>query len=103
MSETRKCGRYEAKEILGHGGMSTVLLGHDPTLHRNVALKILLGHLQTNPDFLRRFIREARTVATLDHDAIVPILDVDVTHSPPFLVMKLMTGGTLRDRPGSLS
>ncbi len=98
MSETRMYGRYEAREIIGHGGMATVVLAYDPSLDREVALKVLSPQYQTDSAFLKRFIREARTVANLDHPAIVPIHDVNERHSPPFLVMKLMTGGTLRDR-----
>src|SRR5262249_44688797 len=58
---------YEIKELIGRGGMGEVYLGVQPTLKRQVAIKVLLPHLSVNPEFRARFERESRIVANLHH------------------------------------
>ena len=61
-------GRYEIRDELGEGGMGTVYRAFDPTLGREVALKVLQPQLyREDPEFSMRFEREARTIAALEH------------------------------------
>ncbi|MCA9900151.1 MAG: protein kinase [Ardenticatenaceae bacterium] len=78
--------------------MSTVYLAHDPRFERDVAIKLLPLELLHQPTFRRRFEREAKVVASLDHPAIVPVYDFGEEEGQPFLVMRFMTGGSLGER-----
>lgn len=91
-------GRYRIKAELGRGGMSTVYLAHDPLFDRDVAIKLLPLELLHQPTFRRRFEREAKVVAALEHPAIVPVYDFGENEGQPFLVMRFMTGGSLSER-----
>lgn len=94
---TQQFGRYEILSELGRGGMATVYRAHDPNLQRDVALKVLPGVFLNDPEFLTRFRREA-TTAALDHVAIVPVYDFGEQDGQPYMVMKLMSGGSLEHR-----
>ena len=89
--------RYLIKRELGRGGMATVYLAEDPRFGRDVAIKILPLHTQ-DQKARGRFEREARTIAGLEHRAIVPVYDFGEDKEQLFLVMRLMTGGSLADR-----
>ncbi len=91
-------GRYTLQAQLGAGGMATVYRGHDPRLAREVAIKLLLGDIQGDPALRERFEREAHTIARLEHPAIVPVYDFGEDQGQLYLVMRLMTGGSLQDR-----
>jgi serine/threonine-protein kinase len=93
-----RIGRYEIKSVLGRGGMATVYLAHDPSFGRDVAVKVLPGQFMHDPTFRARFEREARTIAALEHPAIVPVYDFGYEGDQPFLVMRQMPGGSLLDR-----
>ena len=69
--------RYEVLEFIGQGGMGIVLKAIDPELKRTVAVKVLAPHLGNSSRARRRFLREARTVAVLDHDNVVPVHAVE--------------------------
>lgn len=90
--------RYQLFEEIGQGGMGTVYRAWDQELHLDVALKLLLGYLSKDETFTRRFYREAEIVSRLEHPHIVPIYDVGTYENRSYLVMRLLTGGTLRDR-----
>jgi eukaryotic-like serine/threonine-protein kinase len=98
-----RLGRYELHERLGHGGMAEVWKALDSQLHRYVAIKILHANLQNDPDFLTRFQREARVMASLHHPNIVQIYDFQIARPPesrsPFayMVMDYVEGQTLAD------
>src|SRR5262249_25136665 len=66
-------GRYEVHGEIGRGGMGAVLRGRDPTLGRNLAIKVLLGGHQGNPDVVRRFHEEAQIGGQLQHPGLVPV------------------------------
>src|SRR5687767_14517928 len=91
-------GRYEIQRELGHGGMATVYYAYDPRFRREVAVKVLPRELLHNPQFRARFEREAQTIATLEHPAIVPVYDFGEEEGQLYLVMRLMSGGSLTDR-----
>ncbi len=71
-----KFGPYEIKGELGRGGMATVYRAYDPRFDREVAVKVLPCEFLHDPQFRVRFEREIKTVAKLEHPAIVPVYDV---------------------------
>lgn len=94
-----KIGRYHIIDELGSGGMARVYRAHDPNFEREVAIKIM--DAQPGMDdgtFRQRFKNEARLIASLEHSAIVPVYDFGEEKGRPYLVMRLMGGGTLADR-----
>ena len=93
----KKIDRYEIKSELGRGGMATVYLGYDTLFDREVAIKVLPAEFLHDPQFSVRFHREAKTIAKLEHPAIVPVYDVGEADGLPFFVMRLMDGGSLDD------
>lgn len=98
-------GRYQVRGELGRGGMATVYRAYDARFGREVAIKVLPATLLNHATARMRFEREARTIAALEHSAIVPVYDYNHEGGIPFLVMRLMPGGTLGDRlkQGSLA
>ena len=96
--EPQKFGRYEIKAELGRGGMATVYHAYDPRFEREVALKVLPREMLHDPQFRTRFEREAKTIAMLEHPAIVPVYDFGEEDGQPYFVMRYMTGGSLSDR-----
>jgi serine/threonine protein kinase len=94
----KNIGRYEIVSEIGHGGMATVYQAYDPSFERDVAIKVLPHTLLHNPQFRVRFEREAKTIAALEHPAIVPVYDFGEEIGQPYIVMRLMTGGSLSDR-----
>jgi serine/threonine-protein kinase len=91
-------GRYEIRRELGRGGMAAVYLAYDPHIQRQVAIKVLPRQFTHDPKYLSRFKQEARVIAQLEHPAIVPIYDFGEENDAPYLVMRYMAGGTLKDR-----
>jgi serine/threonine-protein kinase len=91
-------GRYELKDVIGRGGMATVYRGYDPRFRREVAIKVMTQDLLGDAVLRARFEREAQTIAALEHPAIVPVYDFGDEQGRPYLVMRLMPGGTLADR-----
>ena len=97
MTTPTKIGRYDIISELGRGGMATVYKAHDPSFDREVAIKVLPREFLHDPQFRVRFEREIKTVAQLEHPAIVPVYDVGEDDGMPFFVMRNMTGGSLSD------
>ncbi|MBI3360139.1 MAG: SUMF1/EgtB/PvdO family nonheme iron enzyme [Chloroflexi bacterium] len=95
---TQTFGRYKIIRELGQGGMAMVYLAHDPLFDRQVAVKVLSLYLLQDPSFRSRFEREAKVIAALEHEAIVPVYDVGEYVQQPYLVMRFMPGGTLAER-----
>ncbi|MCS6841534.1 MAG: serine/threonine protein kinase [Roseiflexus sp.] len=91
-------GRYRILGEIGRGGMAVVYRAYDPEADREVAIKVLLRELLHDPAFRARFHREVEAVAALEHPAIVPLYDSGEDAGQPFMVMRLMTGGSLADR-----
>ncbi len=91
-------GQYELQELLGRGGMGAVYRAYQRALKRAVAVKVLPAALAADPDYVARFTREAETAAALEHPHIVPIYDYGVEGGTSYIVMRLLTGGTLADR-----
>jgi len=95
MTNPEKIGRYEVKAELGRGGMATVYRAWDPSFEREVAIKMLPRELLHDPQFRDRFRREIKTIASLEHPAIVPVYDVGEEDGVPYFVMRYMPGGSL--------
>lgn len=93
-----KIGRHEIKNEIVRGGMATVLLGEDPQFKRDVAIKLLPREFLHDASFRSRFTRETRTIASLEHPAIVPVYDFGEEDGQPCLVMHHMPGGSFADR-----
>jgi serine/threonine-protein kinase len=91
-------GRYEIKAEIGHGGMSAVYEGYDPSFERPVAIKVLPPAFLHESEFRNRFQREARLIASLEHPAIVPVYDLGEDQNQLFIVMRYMAGGSLVER-----
>ena len=89
--------RYEIIEELGRGGMATVYRARDPRFKRQVAIKLLPREFMHDPNFKARFVREAKTLARLEHPAIVPVHDFGEHEGQPYLVMRHMAGGSMAD------
>lgn len=94
----QQIGRYIIQTELGRGGMATVYRAYDPRFKRDVAVKVLTPIFAHDPTFRNKFEKEAQTVAALEHPAIVPVYDFGEANGQLFLVMRLMTGGSLEDR-----
>ena len=99
-TEKNQIGRYRIQEKIGSGGMGTVYRAWDSEIEREVALKWLPAYFSEDMAFVERFRREARTIARLEHPHIVPIYDVGEDDGRPYIIMRLLTGGTLRERIG---
>lgn len=93
-----KIGRYQIEAKLGQGGMATVYRAQDPHFGRNVAIKVLPHEFLDDATMRGRFEREARTIASLEHPAIVSVYDFGEHDGQPYLVMRLMPNGSLADR-----
>ncbi len=91
-------GQYTVSELLGQGGMGAVYRAHQTGLNRDVAFKVLPPSLAQQPEFIERFIREAQTAARLEHPNIVPIYDYGTNSGLSYVVMRLLTGGSLAER-----
>lgn len=93
-------GRYRIERELGRGGTATAYLAHDPYMKRAVVVKVLLREYLGDSEFMERFRREAEVVAALEHPYIVPVYDFGEHDQQPFIVMRYMAGGSLRERLG---
>src|SRR5205823_5323726 len=97
-SAKTKLGPYEIVAPIGAGGMGEVYRARDTRLGREVAIKILPESFARDPERLRRFEQEARTVAALNHPNILALHDIGEVECSPYLVCELLTGETLRDK-----
>ena len=91
-----KLGPYEITEEIGKGGMATVFRAYQPSMDRHVAIKVIRASMLGDTLGRDRFQREARVVAKLEHPHLLPVYDFDGEHDPPFIVMRFLEGGTLK-------
>lgn len=93
----RTLGPYKLLEEVGYGGMATVYRANQPSVDRDVAIKVILKRQLSDPEAIQRFQREARLIARLEHPHILPVYDFDGRHDPPYIVMRYLDRGTLGD------
>jgi serine/threonine-protein kinase len=87
---------YRLEEQIGQGGMAVVYRAYDPRLDRRVALKILAPGLAQDEAFRRRFIRESRAAAAVDHPNIIPVFEAGESGGVLFIAMRFVLGGDVR-------
>jgi hypothetical protein len=93
-----RLGRYTIIDLVAVGGMGEVYRAEDSRLNREVAIKVLPSHLESDPLSLERFEREARAVAALSHPNILAIFDFGADEGIHYAVTELLHGETLRAR-----
>jgi serine/threonine-protein kinase len=93
----KRIGPYEIVEELGKGGMATVYRAYHPQMDRFVAVKIIHRALASDQAGIERFRREARLISRLEHPHLLPVYDYSPDHDPPYIVMRYLEGGTLKD------
>jgi serine/threonine protein kinase/WD40 repeat protein len=91
-------GNYRIEEMLGSGGMGEVYRARDTRLMRDVAIKVLPSDISEDPNRVRRFEREAQTLALVSHPHIAAIYAFEHMEGVAFLVMEFVDGITLAER-----
>lgn len=91
-------GRYKVLSQFGSGSMAYVFRASDNRLETDVIIKIPKPEKITSDDFRERFRRESQLLVRLSHPHVVKVLDVGETDDLPYVVMQLLSGGTLSDR-----
>ncbi len=89
---------YKVLEKIGQGGMGEVFLAHDTSLDRKVALKFLPEELEQDSTARKRFLREAKSAAALDHPFICHIHEVGEAEGKSFISMEYVQGTTLKEK-----
>jgi predicted Ser/Thr protein kinase len=90
-------GPYRLEQFIGGGGMGAVFRGHDTTLDRIVAVKVLAGRESDDEEMLRRFRNEAQSAARLDHENIGRVYAVGSEGGWHYIVFEFIEGRNLRD------
>jgi DNA-binding SARP family transcriptional activator/WD40 repeat protein/tRNA A-37 threonylcarbamoyl transferase component Bud32/energy-coupling factor transporter ATP-binding protein EcfA2 len=89
---------YELGEVIGEGAFGSVYRAVQPSIGREVAVKVVRAELADDPRFVQRFEAEAQLVARLEHPHVVPLYDFWRRPGGAFLVFRLLRGGSLADR-----
>ena len=89
---------YKVHGEVGLGGQAKIYLATQESFGRKVAIKVLLPQFAENKEFVERFLREARTVASLGHPHIIPVYDFGQIGSSYYMVMEYLPGGDLKAR-----
>jgi serine/threonine protein kinase len=89
-------GRYEIQRVVASGGMGVVYAARDPQLGRTIALKLLRDDLSADDEFRRRFVRESRSAASLDHPNILPVFDAGEIDGILYIATRLVDARDLR-------
>ena len=88
-------GQFQVIEELGKGGMATVYKAYQPSLQRYVAIKVLSPTLAEDLDLVKRFLREARSAAALQHPNVMVVHDVSSEGNIHYIVSEYLDGSTL--------
>ena len=94
----QQLGQYQIKSVLGRGGMATVFLARQTSMDRDVAVKVMARDLADDEQFVARFEHEAQLIARLQHPHILPVIDFGREGKNVYIVMRLVTAGSLDDR-----
>jgi serine/threonine protein kinase len=89
--------KYQVLQEIGRGGMGVVYRGHDLSLGRMVAIKVLPEQFNTDDEVIARFKKEARAMAALDHPNVVPVYAIGQQRSFHYFVMKFLEGSTVAE------
>jgi len=92
-----RLGQYQVLAPLGEGGMAAVYKAYQPSVDRQVALKILPRHFASDPEFTGRFEQEAKLIAKLQHVHILPVYDFGEAEGYTYIAMPFIETGTLAD------
>jgi len=98
LSSGTRLGPHEILRLVGAGGMGEVYEARDTRLDRVVAVKVLPSEFGSDPERRARFVREAKTIAQLNHPHICTLYDVGRHEDTDYLVMELLDGETLAHR-----
>jgi len=96
----KQVGPYQIVERIGRGGMAAVYRAYQPSLDRQVAIKVMTPQFLEEPAALERFRREARAIAKLNHPNILQVYDFGQDGDYLYIVSQLIEGGTLHQRLG---
>lgn len=91
-------GSYRIINQVGQGGMATVYKAYQPSMDRNVAIKVLPRQLAETQEFATRFQQEARIIARLEHPHILPVFDYGESDGVTYFVMRYLEAGTLKTK-----
>lgn len=93
----QRIGKFEVLEQLGRGAMGTVFKGHDASLARHVAIKVMTAHLELDTELRTRFYREAQAAGSLQHPNIITVFELGESDGHPFIAMEFVPGRDLDD------
>jgi Protein kinase domain len=88
-------GGYRIEELVGRGGMGVVYRATQVALRREVALKLIVPELAEDPEFRRRFERESRIAASIDHPSVIPVYEAGEADGLIYISMRLVDGRDL--------
>jgi serine/threonine protein kinase len=91
----RTIGKYVATDIIGRGGFSIIYRGMHLGLNMPVAIKMMRHDLAMDPDFLSTFLNEAKTIASLNHENIIKVYDIEKRFRTVFIIMEFLKGESL--------
>jgi serine/threonine protein kinase len=91
-------GPYRIISKIGQGGMATVYKAYQPSMDRNVAIKVLPSQLAESREFTARFQQEAHIIARLEHPYILPVFDYGESDGISYFVMRYLEAGTLKTK-----
>ena len=91
-------GEYVVRDVLGHGGMANVYRAYSRSLETDLALKVLAPQLAADADLRDKFHEEARLLSRLFHPNLLTVHYFGEEGETVYIAMRLVTGGTLRDR-----
>jgi DNA-binding SARP family transcriptional activator/ABC-type glycerol-3-phosphate transport system substrate-binding protein len=89
---------YEIREAIATGPAGTVYRAYQPSVGREVFLKVIPAELADDPDFIRRFEQNAQAIAQIEHPHVVPVYDFWREPGAAYLAMRFLHGGSLADR-----
>lgn len=92
-----KFGAYDIIDEIGKGGMATVYRAYHRNMDRDVAIKVIKSSIVDDANAVERFQQEAKVIARLEHPHILPVYDFDGSNDPPYIVMRYLDGGSLKD------
>ncbi|MBM3302431.1 MAG: serine/threonine protein kinase, partial [Deltaproteobacteria bacterium] len=93
----RTIAKYVITDVIGRGGWSVVYRGMHMSLNMPVAIKMLRHHMAMEADFLGKFRNEARTIASLNHQNLVKVYDIEQLYRTVFIIMELLDGASVQD------